>query len=158
NLNTKRGSLLDESSPVEDVPHERFDPYGFGKLKQEETVREYGRNCKLPFVIIRPGIVFGPGRRELSGRIGTSAFGFFAHVGGSNILPLTYVENCAEAIVLAGLRAAIEGETFNVVDDDLLTSNQFLHAYKKQVRGFVSVRVPYFLAYGMSALWESYSK
>jgi nucleoside-diphosphate-sugar epimerase len=62
----RRGALLDESCPLEDAPQERFDAYGFGKLKQEELVREYGDKRGLPYVILRPGAVFGPGKRILS--------------------------------------------------------------------------------------------
>jgi nucleoside-diphosphate-sugar epimerase len=158
NLNARRGSLLDESWPLEDSPQERYDAYGFGKLKQEQLIREYGETRGLPYVILRPGAVFGPGKKDLSGRIGIDTFGFFIHVGGSKVLPLTYVDNCAEAIVLAGLKPGIDGEIFNVVDDELLTSGEFLRAYKKHVKGFFSVPVPYFIAYWMCFLWESYSK
>ena len=42
NLGLKHGDLLDESCPLEDAPQERFDAYGFGKLKQEELIKEYG--------------------------------------------------------------------------------------------------------------------
>jgi nucleoside-diphosphate-sugar epimerase len=154
----KRGDLLDESCPLEDAPQERFDAYGFGKLKQEELVKEYGRKYELPYVIVRPGYVFGPGKQELSGRVGIGTFGFFIQVNGSNCLPLTFVDNCAEAIVLAGLKANVDGEIFNVVDDDLLTGRQFLKAYKKKVRSFRSIRIPYFAGYGLCSLWEKYSK
>ena len=105
---------------------------------------KYGERRGLRYVILRPGAVFGPGKRDLSGRIGINTFGFFLHIGGSNLLPLTFVDNCAEAIVLAGLKPAIEGETFNVVDDDLLTSREFFRAYKEQTRLF-SISVPYTL-------------
>jgi nucleoside-diphosphate-sugar epimerase len=158
NLRLKRGAVLDENSPLEDRPQERFDAYGFGKLKQEELVREYGRSHKLPFVILRPGTVFGPGKRSLSGRIGIDTFGIFLHIGGSNLLPLTFVDNCAEAIVLGGLVPEVDGETFNIVDDDLMSSAQFLRAYKKNVQRFFSLRLPYFAAYGLCVLWENYSK
>jgi hypothetical protein len=40
----------------------------------------------------------------------------------------------------------------------LLTSTQFLNAYKRQVKPFVSVRVPYAVAYGLCTLWEEYSR
>jgi nucleoside-diphosphate-sugar epimerase len=156
-LSLKRGDLLDESCPLEDAPQERFDAYGFGKLKQEEVVKEYGRKYELPYVIVRPGYVFGPGKKELSGRVGIGTFGFFVQVNGSNCLPLTFVDNCAEAIVLAGLKAGIEGEDFNVVDDELLTARQFLKAYKKKVKSFRSIRIPYFAGYGLCSLWEKYS-
>jgi nucleoside-diphosphate-sugar epimerase len=157
-LSLKRGGLLDETCLLEDAPQERFDAYGFGKLKQEELVKEYGRKYALPYVIVRPGYVFGPGKRELSGRVGISTFGFFIQVNGSNFLPLTFVDNCADAIVLAGLRAGVDGEIFNVVDDELLTGRQFLKAYEKKVKSFRSIRIPYFAGYGLCCLWEKYSK
>ena len=139
NLSLKRGDLLDETCPLEDAPQKRFDAYGFGKLKQEELVKEYGEKYKLPYVILRPGYVFGPGKTELNGRVAINTFGFFIQVDGSHLLPLTFVDNCAEAIVLAGFKAGIDGEIFNVVDDELLTSRQFLREYnKKKSRDFAS--------------------
>jgi nucleoside-diphosphate-sugar epimerase len=157
NLDLKRGALLDESCPLEDAPQERFDAYGFGKFKQEELVKEYGSKYHLPYVILRPGYVFGPGKRELSGRVGINTFGPFIQINGSNQLPLTFVDNCAEAIVLAGLRPAIDGEVFNIVDDDLVSGREFLRAYKA-ARPLRSIRVPYWAAYGACFLWEKYSK
>src|SRR5438874_11669735 len=156
NLGLRRGALLDENCPLEDAPQKRFDAYGFGKLKQEELVKEYGEKHKLPYVILRPGYVFGPGKTELNGRVGINTFGFFVQVDGSHLLPLTFVDNCAEAIVLAGLKAGVEGEVFNVVDDELLTSVQFLRKYKTKDRRF-SVRIPYSVAYALSLLCEKYS-
>jgi len=157
NLTLKRGALLDESSPLEDAPQDRYDAYAFGKLKQEELIQSYGRTRDLPYVILRPGTVFGPGKKDLTGRIGIDTFGFFVHVGGSNQLPLTFVDNCAEAIVLAGLVPGVDGEIFNVVDDELLTSTQFLRSYKT-VRPIFSVRLPYFIAAAMCSAWANYSK
>jgi nucleoside-diphosphate-sugar epimerase len=78
-------------------------------------------------------------------------------VGGSNQLPLTYVDNCAEAIVLAALKKGVDAEVFNVVDDDLLTSRQFLGAYCKHRRLFC-IPVPYFAAYSFSAICECGSR
>lgn len=158
NLALKRGAVLDENCPLEDAPQERFDAYGFGKLKQEELVKEYGEVHSLPYVILRPGYVFGPGKRELNGRVGTSAFGLLIQVNGSQPLPLTFVDNCAEAVVLAGLKAGIDGEIFNVVDDELMTGRQFLKAYRKKAKSFVSIRLPYLAGYTMCLLWEQYSK
>jgi nucleoside-diphosphate-sugar epimerase len=155
-ISLRRGGILDERCPLEESPQERYDAYGFGKLKQEEVVREYGSRYGLPYVILRPGYVFGPGKQDLSGRIGVNTFGFFIQVNGSNLLPLSFVDNCAETIVLAGLKSGVEGEVFNVVDDELLSGKQFLKEYKKKVNGF-SVRIPYLLAYVLCLLWEKYS-
>jgi nucleoside-diphosphate-sugar epimerase len=156
NLKLKRGSLLDESCPLEDAPQQRFDPYGYGKLKQDEVVMEYGKQYNLPYVIVRPGAVFGPGKPKLTGRVGIDTFGFLVHLGGSNPLPLTYVDNCAEAIVLAGLKPGVEGEIFNVVDDDAPTSKEFLRDYKRRT-GVFSLSMPYFLTELLCAGWEKYA-
>jgi nucleoside-diphosphate-sugar epimerase len=157
NLSLKRNGLLDETCPLEMAPQERFDAYSFGKLKQEEIVREYAKHYRLPCVTLRPGYVFGAGKQELNGRVGIKTFGPFIQVNGSNLLPLTYVDNCAEAIVLAGLTPGIDGDIFNIVDDDLLTARQFLKTCKV-ARRFRSVRVPYWFAYSASYAWEKYSK
>lgn len=158
NLKLKRGDLLDESCPLEDDSQERCDAYGFGKLKQEELVKEYGRRRNLPYVILRPGAVFGSGKRDLSGRVGVNTFGFFLHLGGSNPIPLTYVDNCAEAIVLAGLRPGVDGEVFNVVDDGLITSRQLFQAYRTKCPHSFSLGLPYPVTYAICALWENFSK
>jgi nucleoside-diphosphate-sugar epimerase len=157
NLKLERGALLDETCPLEDAPQQRFDAYGYAKLKQDELVMEYGKQRNLPYVIVRPGAVFGPGKPALSGRVGIDTFGFLVHLGGSNPLPLTYVHNCAEAIVLAGLKLGVEGEIFNVVDDDAPTARKFLRDYKKQT-GVFSLSVPYPLTELLCAGWEKYSR
>jgi nucleoside-diphosphate-sugar epimerase len=158
NYRMRRGAVLDESCPLEDEPQRRFEPYTYAKLKQDEIVMTYGRDYRVPYVIIRPGNVFGPGKRELPGRIGIDTFGVFLHLGGSNLIPFTFVENCAEAIVLAGIKRGVDGEVFNVVDDDLPRSRHFLHLYKKNVGAFRSIWVPYRIWSLLCRLWEWYSQ
>ena len=92
------------------------------------------KNFGIPHVVVRPGSVYGERNPEITGRVGLGTFGLFLHLGGSNTVPFTYVENCAEAIALAGLVKGVDGEVFNVVDDDLPSSRQFLRQYKKNVR------------------------
>ncbi|PYK11423.1 MAG: hypothetical protein DME65_07335 [Verrucomicrobia bacterium] len=135
NLSLKRNSLLDETCPLETASQERFDAYGFGKLKQEEIIREYAKHYRLPCVTLRPGYVFGAGKQELNGRVGIKIFGPFIQV---NVTP------------------GIDGEVFNIVDDDLLTARQFLKSYKVAKR-FRSVSVPYCVAYSACYAWEKYS-
>jgi len=155
---SKRGERWDEDCPLEDNLEERHDAYVYGKLKQDELVQRYQECFGVPVTIVRPGIVVGPGKKAIPGFVGIDTFGFFMHLGGGGRLPLTYVDNCAEAIVLAGLAKGVEGEAFNVVDDELPTSRAFLREYKRQVRRFTSVPIPYPVTYGLCALWEWYAK
>jgi nucleoside-diphosphate-sugar epimerase len=158
NYRLKRGTLWDESCPLEDKLDDRYDAYAYGKLKQDQLIVDYSRRWGVPYTIVRPGIVFGPGKTAIPGFVGLDTFGFFMHLGGGAPLPLTYVDNCAEAIVLAGIAEGAEGEVFNIVDDDLPTSRYFLRAYKRHVKRFPSVPLPYPAAYAMCAMWESYAK
>ena len=155
---SRRGAVWDEACPLEGNLDELHDAYAYGKLRQDELVQDYHERFGLPFTIVRPGIVFGPGKMFIPGFVGMDTFGFFMHLGGGGRLPLTYVDNCAEAIVLAGLVKGVEGEVFNVVDDHLPTSRSFLRAYKHQVRDFWSVPIPYPAAYALCAWWEWYAK
>jgi nucleoside-diphosphate-sugar epimerase len=150
--------LLDESCPIEPQPELRGDAYSFAKIKQDEEVTKYCSQFEIPYVIVRPGYVIGPGNPGITGRVGIGTFGLFLHLGGSNSLPLTYVDNCAEAIALAGIRNGIEGEIFNIVDDDLPSSRRFLRLYKQNVRHFRSIYVPHFLSYAGCYVWEQYSR
>jgi nucleoside-diphosphate-sugar epimerase len=145
---------LDEESSVGETGG---DAYTFAKVKQDELVTEYGQRFGLPHVIVRPGSVFGPGKEAISGRVGIDTFGVFMHLGGSNRIPLTYIDNCSDAIVLAGVTPGVEGEVFNIVDDDLPTSRQFLRQYKRKVRRFRSIYVPRLVSYLLCRWWEKYS-
>jgi nucleoside-diphosphate-sugar epimerase len=150
--------VLDEGALLEDHPECRAEAYCYAKVKQDELVMEYGKKHGVPFVLVRPGVVYGPGKHAISGRVGVDTFGVFLHLGGGNQMPVTYVDNCAQAIVLAGLRKGVEGEVFNVVDDDLPSSRKFLRLYKRNVRPFRSIYVPHALSYLFCYLWEKYSQ
>lgn len=157
NKHKPRWRLLDESCPVDTRADLRGDAYCFAKVKQDEIVTEYGKRFGVPYVIVRPGYVYGPGNEAITGRVGIGTFGVFLHLGGSNTIPITYVDNCAEAIVLAGLTSGIDGEVFNVVDDDLPSSRTFLRLYKKNVARFRSIYLPHAVSYALCWLWEKYS-
>jgi nucleoside-diphosphate-sugar epimerase len=154
----RRGALLDETSPIETRHMERFDAYSYGKIKQDELVIRYGREFRLPYTILRPGLVYGPGKKAIPGRVGIDTFGIFLHLGGRNRLPLIFVDNCAEAVVRTSLARGIDGEVFIAVDDELPRSVDFLRLFKKNVRRMASIRVPYRVFYLLNVIWERYSK
>jgi nucleoside-diphosphate-sugar epimerase len=158
NRDKSKGRLLDESCPLEERPELRSEAYCFAKVKQDELVVHYAEKHGIPYVILRPGVVYGPGKGGITGRVGLETFGFFLHLGGSNQIPFTYVDNCAEAIALAGLKRGIDGEAFNVVDDDLPSSRNFLRQYKRNVKRFKSIYVPHPVSYLLCYLWERYSE
>jgi nucleoside-diphosphate-sugar epimerase len=149
--------MLDESCPVEPRPELRGDAYCFAKVRQDDIVREYGEQFGIPYVIVRPGYVYGPGNEGITNRVGVGTFGIFLHLGGPNTIPFTFVDNCAEAIALAGIQKGIDGQVFNIVDDDLPSSRRFLRLYKRNVHRFPSIYVPHAASYLLCRMWEKYS-
>lgn len=150
-----RRALVDEATPLEPHP-ERRDPYSQTKLRQERLFWDYSAKYGMPLVVLRPGVIYGPRGSAFSGRVGLNLGGLFLHLGGRNRLPLTFVENCVDAIIAAGRSPAAIGEAFNVHDDDLPTCGQYLAMYKKNVQRIRSVRIPYPLLRMISRLVEKY--
>jgi nucleoside-diphosphate-sugar epimerase len=133
-------ALLDESTPLEAVGAERG-AYGYAKTRQEHLFRDYQKRFGFESVVLRPGVIYGPGGGALSSRVGIKAMGFFFSLGGSSLLPLTYVDNCADAVAQAALKAT-PGSAFNVVDEDLPTCNAYLKAYQRGVQKMRCLPVP----------------
>ena len=128
-----RGALVNEDTPIESHP-ERRDGYVLAKLHQEEIVREYAARLGFDLVVARPGVVYGPGGYDpLSGRIGLTLPGLFLSMGGNNLLPLSYVDNCADALVVAAIAPQAAGLTLNLHDDDLRTCREYLRRYRDEV-------------------------
>ena len=136
-----RGAVLSESTPTEATGVEKG-PYGFAKTRQEQVFREMQAQFGFDWAIARPGVIYGPGGPPLSPRVGIQALGCFYSLGGRTLLPVTYVDNCADAIAIVALRAP-SASVFNVVDDDLPTGGAFLRLYRSKVKRLRVVPVPY---------------
>jgi nucleoside-diphosphate-sugar epimerase len=102
-------------------------------------------------------VIFGDERGVLSHRVGLQLGGLLLRIGGGQRVPFTYVENCAEAVKLAGLRAGIDGQFFNVVDDDLPTGRQVLRMYRKAGRKLRVIGIPQFATNWLARFNEWYS-
>jgi nucleoside-diphosphate-sugar epimerase len=151
----RRGSLLNEDTPLEPHPEWR-DNYSHAKLLQEKLFFSYQQRNRFQLVVLRPGVIYGPQGGHFSDRVGLKIGGWQFHVGGGNLLPLTYVQNCAEAVVVAGVHKNSAGKVFNVHDGDLPSSRQYLSAYKEQVTNIRSISVPYLAVQMFSSLLAQY--
>ncbi len=128
-------SVFDETFPVIEDPRGR-DEYAETKLYQDELYQEFADEPGHHMVMIRPGMIYG--RDQLWHPLLGGEFGpIDLRVGAKARPPITYVENTAQALVLAAeaLRdpartATVDGEVINIVDDDLPTQND----YVEQVR------------------------
>jgi nucleoside-diphosphate-sugar epimerase len=129
----KEGTRIDEGTPFDGQPHRR-DPYSESKITADERVRAFAGKSGLPTLILREGIIFGPGRRLPAGLFAFRAGGTDVVFGRpANRFPLNYVENLVDAMQVAaapgpGLRE------YNVLDDDELTLQRY-HVLKRAADG-----------------------
>jgi nucleoside-diphosphate-sugar epimerase/peptidoglycan/xylan/chitin deacetylase (PgdA/CDA1 family) len=154
------GARVNEQTVLEPHPEWR-DHYSYSKLRQEQLFWEYQQRNGFELVVLRPGVIYGPNGGHFSNRVGLTFGKWQLHFGGGNPLPLSYVDNCAEAVVVVGTHPSAAGEVYNVHDDDLPTCREYLRAYKKQVTKIRSVSVPYFgvkLLSSIIAKYHRYSK
>ncbi len=125
------GARIAEGTAFDDKPELR-DPYSQSKIAADRLVSSFAQRTGLPTVILREGIIFGPGRSLPNGifafRLGTMDVVFG---DPQNRFPVNYVENLIDAMQVAaasgpGLRQ------FNVLDDDELTLAQY-HQLKSAI-------------------------
>lgn len=55
------GEPAGDRTLTEDSPLAPGSPYARGKLEAEERLREVSRSCDVPFLVLRPSLVYGPG-------------------------------------------------------------------------------------------------
>ena len=150
------GQTVDESCPIDPRPELR-DAYTFSKIAQERLCHEAGTEWGLPLVVVRPGVIYGPGRDCVTSRVGLRIGPAFVQIGGRHKLPYTYVDNCADAIVAALCATGAVGGTFDVVDDEVPTGNQVVRRFRAKAGSLRVVKVPAFAIGPLSRLYLRYS-
>jgi nucleoside-diphosphate-sugar epimerase len=140
------GTTLTESTPI-DLEPARRDEYARTKLVQEELYSSFAADPAHQAVILRPGLIYG--RDNLwHALLGAELGPRFLRVGSRAVLPLLYVENCAEALILAASRLAedpgpLRGEVINLVDDDLPTQGRYVELVSAVMEPPPSLLVPW---------------
>jgi 2-alkyl-3-oxoalkanoate reductase len=123
-LNAPTGSTITETSRIEPCPEKR-DDYARTKLLQEQLVRDFAEKDGGQITVLRPGVIFGRDN-AWNARLGAQAGSRWIRIGANARLPLVYVENCAEAIVIAAEKDEAIGKTVNLVDDDMPAQRDFM--------------------------------
>jgi nucleoside-diphosphate-sugar epimerase len=116
---------VDEQTPLESRAEERGS-YTQAKLEAEKLVSEAAA-AGLPAVIVRPGQIFGGRIPLMTAAVARRAAGRFVMLGdGEMPLPLVYIDDVVDALVLAAKSGLAHGEVIQVVDPEPWTQNQVL--------------------------------
>lgn len=116
-------------------PCRPIEPYGASKLASEILLQAWSREHGIPSTILRPSAVYGIGdfnQRVLPTLLASAMAGqpLLLHDGGQVTLDFTYVEDVAQAFVLASQSPAADGEIFNITAGRSRTLLEAAHILK----------------------------
>ena len=149
--------VLDEDAAYEPQPQLRG-AYTQTKLAAERLVRQAIRDNALPAVILRPGQIFGIGAEKVTPNAVIALAGRWIAVGdGGMTLPLVYLDDVVDAVLLAAEAPDAVGQVFNIVDPASITQQRYLDRAKRKLGDelrLTRVSVPVFmtLAHGVELL------
>jgi predicted dehydrogenase/nucleoside-diphosphate-sugar epimerase len=127
----RSGASVQEDAPLEPHP-DRRGAYTKSKLLAEKIVMDAIRERGLQAVVLRPGQIFGPGAESVP-PYGTIAIAGRWIVVGSGQLrcPLVHVDDVVDAMVSAADRADITGSIFHLVDQSMVTQDEYIEDCRK---------------------------
>ena len=148
-------SVIDESCPLDNTG--LLGNYARAKAHCEKAVVAANAFGKTECVVLRLGLVCGIGAHvfpphvcKVIGRNRVVLFG-----DGGVPLPLTVVDNAVDALILAVTVPHLGGETFNIVDDDVLTQLGYLELLQSCTDGLPHVlRLPVSAYYSLGLFSE----
>lgn len=132
--------------------------YGKTKLLGESLVREQSEKAGIPYTIIRPANVIGPGSQFIE-RIGRELkSGVMLKVaGGRTNAGLVYIDNLVECLLWAASATRAQGECYNVRDDYDVTWATFLERFRTAIGGKgIIVNLPYPVANAIACGFETF--
>lgn len=152
----KEGEVVTEESSLERFPDKRGS-YSDSKFRAERlVVRAMGEGA-VPIICLRPGTIYGPGGDVYTPMLGLSLGSkVFAVIGdGRFVLPLVYVDNMVEAILVAMENQSSTNKIYNVVDPEKVTKKEYMDGLvKKLFPGAHTVYVPFGLLKAIVFLQE----
>jgi nucleoside-diphosphate-sugar epimerase len=145
---------VDEATPLQTYN----DPYGDSKIHAESAVKDVAAKTGLDYVIIRPGMVYGPGSPGWTKRLALWARkGQMPLVdGGRGTAFPVYIDNLIDLYLLAATHPAAPGETFNAVDDGHVTLGEFSGAYMRMIPTNRAIHLPGWLLTTLAAVVDPF--
>ena len=124
---------ITELTPLDPNIHRR-NYYARAKAAEEDMLMEMWRTKQLPVIIFRPGIVIGRGGVPFHFGIGRWVADGVCEVWGEgqNKLPIVLVEDVGTALVRGIQVSGIEGRSYNLVDEPILTARDYLDEVQRR--------------------------
>jgi nucleoside-diphosphate-sugar epimerase len=151
------GQVVSEDFPLRPLR----EPYAVTKTSGDIAVQRMIAEDRLPAVIIRPGTIFGPGDQLNFGRTADRLRTRKRVIvgSGSNALPLVYVTDVIQGLLLALNHNEAVGQAYNITNDRPLTQRQFLEAIAREIgQRSPRLHVPYRALYAAACGAERFAE
>ena len=136
-----RDQCIDEDTPFDDGPELRGH-YAHTKILADRLAQSFAQKTGLPVRILRPGLIYGPGRDLPAGLFAFHKGRWCIVVGRRDcLLPLNYVENTVDALFLAARLDKGGLVHFNLIDDEELTLGRY-HEIRSRIDRTRALFVP----------------
>ncbi len=156
------GAPVNEAFPYEPHAAQRG-LYTQTKLEAEKIVLQAAAANRIRTVILRPGQIYGPGA-ETAPPSGTIAMaGRWLVVGsGDHFVPLVYVENVVDALMLAAQPNVPSGAIFQLVDPEGMRQKDYVEWVRRSGRPVRVLYVPAgflkFVGWGVELLGKMFQR
>ena len=134
--------------------------YGDSKLLGEDVLKDNAEQFGIPYTIIRPANVMGPGSQFIE-RIGLElTSGLMIKInGGSSNAGFVYIENLIDYLLWVAIAKNVEGECYNVSDNYNVSWAQFINTFRQRIIGKGRIiNLPFFMADIIAWLFEVFYK
>ena len=150
----RSGTRVDEKTPCADSLR---DFYTSSKIAGEKLVRAAHGRGGLETVVVRPGVIWGPGDTTILPRLAALlGRGRLVFVGrAANHLGLSHLENLSQGLILAALTPAAAGQVYHMTDGEEVTARAAFCALADAL-GVAPPRfaLPFPVVYFLAALLE----
>lgn len=155
--------FLDEIT--EDTPiNPTNDFYSISKAESEEVIKEISSEKNLSFTIIRPGAIYGPGSNLWTKYIFKLAKRnpVFWIGSGKGVLPLIYIDDLVDLMIITATHPAADKEVFNAVMEKPPSIREYIRKHSSMTGHQNWISLPIFLvspfAHLISFLVKKHSK
>ena len=144
----------------DDTPYgEGRDLYSRTKIGGERVALRYHRERRLPVVVLRPAVVYGPGSAWVEEPLAMIRAGrMFLLGGGEGTCHPCYIENLVDAMTLAAEHPGAAGSAYIVADDEPISFAEYFDRLARMVgKGPIRRSIPIAAARAMATGFERWT-
>ena len=154
----RNGARVDEETPV---TARAADPYTASKIAAEQLVRRAHGEDGLETVVVRPGVIWGPGDATFLPRFAEllRRERMVLVAGGRNRVALSHVANLVQGMLLAADIPAAAGQVYHLTDGEEITAAEAFRLLAEALGAPPPRRsLPFAVAHAAASLMEAWAK